>query len=125
MIDFKRIIHSKAGKYLISIILGLGLASLFRRACHDRKCYKFIGPPLEKVEDKICFVAGNITAFEQRPIGQLECVGHQGTGGKDKHSQDCHKSQYPHQVNLLLAGLASHVIDSLCPIGFTLSMPVV
>jgi len=53
MIDFKRIIHSKAGKYLISIILGLGLASLFRRACHDRKCYKFIGPPLEKVEEKI------------------------------------------------------------------------
>jgi hypothetical protein len=53
MIDFKNIIHSKLGKYIISIILGLGLASLFRRACHDRKCYKFVGPNIKEIDEKI------------------------------------------------------------------------
>lgn len=51
--DFRKIIYSKFGKYIISILLGLGLASLFRRACHDRKCYSFAGPNIQKIENKV------------------------------------------------------------------------
>lgn len=51
--DFRKIIYSKFGKYIISILLGLGLASLFRRACHDRKCYKFVGPNITQIEKKV------------------------------------------------------------------------
>ncbi len=30
--------HTTTGKYLMSIILGLGLASLFRKVCKDKNC---------------------------------------------------------------------------------------
>ena len=50
--NFKRLLYTQFGKYIISIMLGLGLASLFRRACHDRTCYKFVGPSIEQIEGK-------------------------------------------------------------------------
>ena len=50
--NLKRIIYSDFGKYAISVLLGLGLASLFRRACHDKTCYKFVGPNIEEIEGK-------------------------------------------------------------------------
>ena len=50
--NLRRIIYSDFGKYIISILLGLGLASLFRRACHDRTCYKFVGPSMKEIDAK-------------------------------------------------------------------------
>lgn len=43
------LIHSSKGRVLISIILGLGLASLFRRVCNDRNCLIFKAPSFEEV----------------------------------------------------------------------------
>jgi hypothetical protein len=43
------ILHSSKGQVLISIILGLGLASLFRRVCNDRNCLIFKAPSFEEV----------------------------------------------------------------------------
>ena len=34
--NFRRLLYSTPGKYIISILLGLGLATLFRRACKER-----------------------------------------------------------------------------------------
>ena len=45
--------HTKTGKIIISIILGFGLASLFRKTCNDKTCLEFKGPPVKKVEDHI------------------------------------------------------------------------
>ena len=42
-------LHSSKGRIIISIILGLGLASLFRRVCNDRNCMVFKAPSLEEV----------------------------------------------------------------------------
>ena len=50
-IDIKALIYSRVGKIIISIILGLGLATLFRKVCNNRNCLKFTGPPLNKVEN--------------------------------------------------------------------------
>lgn len=47
------ILDTKKGQILISIILGLGLASIFRRVCNDGNCLVIEGPPLEEVENKI------------------------------------------------------------------------
>ena len=33
--------HTDFGQVVISIILGIGLASISRRSCHDKECYKF------------------------------------------------------------------------------------
>jgi len=38
-----------AGRRLISVILGLGLASLFREACTDDRCLVVRGPKLSDV----------------------------------------------------------------------------
>jgi hypothetical protein len=48
--SFKRLLHTETGKYFISILLGLGLASLFRKACNNRSCIKFHAPPVQELE---------------------------------------------------------------------------
>jgi hypothetical protein len=53
MIHFGKFIHTKTGKYVMSIILGLGLASLFRRICKDKQCLEFRAPPLDEFKNKI------------------------------------------------------------------------
>lgn len=37
---------------MISIIIGFGLATLFRKTCSLRSCYTFKGPPLNKIDGK-------------------------------------------------------------------------
>jgi hypothetical protein len=49
----QRVIHSEFGQYMIAIILGLGLASLFRPACNGENCYEFIGAPNKEVEKSV------------------------------------------------------------------------
>jgi hypothetical protein len=44
-----RLLHTDNGRYAISFILGMGLASLFRKICKDRNCLLFKAPPLEEV----------------------------------------------------------------------------
>ena len=51
MID--KILKSKHGKIIISIIWGLGLAALFRKVCEGRKCLVIKGPKPEEVDNKI------------------------------------------------------------------------
>lgn len=48
-----RLLKTETGKAFVSILLGLGLASLFRKVCHDDKCLRFNGPVLDEVEGKI------------------------------------------------------------------------
>ena len=51
--EFKRILKSEYGIKLLSIVLGLGLATLFRKVCKGRNCMVFKGPPMEKVKNTI------------------------------------------------------------------------
>lgn len=39
-----RLLNSEPGKIVISIILGFGLATLFRKVCTDKNCITFHGP---------------------------------------------------------------------------------
>lgn len=50
--NFHRLLYSTLGKIIMSILLGLGLASLFRRVCNERNCLAFKGPPLDKIQNK-------------------------------------------------------------------------
>ena len=45
-------LKSKYGKFILAIILGFGLSTLFRKTCKDKKCIKFKGPSLEEIEQK-------------------------------------------------------------------------
>ena len=53
MIHIKRLIYSKFGEVIISILLGLGLATLFRKVCNNRNCLKLEGASLNKITNQI------------------------------------------------------------------------
>jgi hypothetical protein len=48
-----RFTKTEPGKIMLSVILGLGLATLFRKVCNDKKCIIFKGPVLSDFEDKV------------------------------------------------------------------------
>ena len=49
----RRLIYGDVGKVIISIILGLGLATLFRKVCKDRDCIIFKAPNIKKIQNQI------------------------------------------------------------------------
>jgi hypothetical protein len=51
--NFKRILSTEMGRFFISVLLGLGLATLFRQVCTGDKCLTFNGPVISDVDDKI------------------------------------------------------------------------
>ena len=51
--NIKRLLHGKYSKYVISAILGIGLATLFRKACNSRNCLVFKAPSIEKINKQV------------------------------------------------------------------------
>ena len=48
-----KLLQNKSGHIIISIILGFGLACLFRKVCKDRECIIYTAPDFKKIKDKI------------------------------------------------------------------------
>lgn len=51
--NFKRLLNTQIGVAFISILLGLGLATLFRKVCKDRDCIHFKGPVITDITGKV------------------------------------------------------------------------
>ena len=49
----RRLIYGDVGKTVISIILGLGLATLFRKVCKNRNCIVFKAPNIKKIKGQV------------------------------------------------------------------------
>lgn len=52
-VHFGKFVHTETGKIIMSVLLGFGLASLFRTVCKDKNCLSFHAPPLDDIKDKI------------------------------------------------------------------------
>ena len=52
-IHFEKFLYTKNGKIILSILLGFGLASLFRTVCKGKNCLVYYAPPLDDFKDKI------------------------------------------------------------------------
>lgn len=50
---FQRALHTEYGRIVISILLGLGLSSLFRKACKGTNCIQFKAPSVKELEKDI------------------------------------------------------------------------
>ena len=50
--NFKRLLNTELGRVFISILLGLGLATLFRKACEGKDCILFNGPVISEIDGK-------------------------------------------------------------------------
>jgi hypothetical protein len=50
--ELKRFFHTESGKVIISLLHGLGLATLFKRTCQGKNCIEFKAPSLEDIKKK-------------------------------------------------------------------------
>ena len=48
-----KFINSQTGKYLMSMLLGIGLATLFRTVCKGSRCKIMKAPPMEEIDGQI------------------------------------------------------------------------
>lgn len=50
MNQFIAMLETKTGVILVSVILGLGLSAIFRKACKDNRCIVIKGPPMKDIQ---------------------------------------------------------------------------
>ena len=60
-----KFVHTQSGKILMSVLLGFGLASLFRTVCKNKDCLIFHAPPIEELKDKIYKNNGKCVKYSQ------------------------------------------------------------
>lgn len=73
-IRFEKFFRTNTGKNLLSIILGVGLASLFRRACKNNQCRVYYAPPLEHIVDKSFYKDKNTNKCSTYRAEKVSCV---------------------------------------------------
>jgi hypothetical protein len=52
MIHIERLLNTQLGIFFISVLMGLGLATLFRKTCTDENCIVFNGPVISEIDGK-------------------------------------------------------------------------
>ena len=66
-VNLGKFVHTETGKIIMSILLGFGLASLFRRVCKDNNCLVFHAPPLDEFKDKVYKTNGKCVKYVPIP----------------------------------------------------------
>ena len=62
-----KFIHTKSGRIVSSIILGLGLASLFKKICKDKSCIIYKAPPASEIIGNVFEYNDKCYIFEAIP----------------------------------------------------------
>ena len=63
-----KFVHSYTGKIIMSIILGIGLATFFRTVCKGKYCKVIRAPPTEELEDQTYKFNDKCYTFEKKAI---------------------------------------------------------
>jgi len=66
--NLKRLLYTDIGRVLISLLLGLGLATLFHKVCKDKSCLRFSGPILSEVDGKIYEYDGKCYQYSMHSV---------------------------------------------------------
>tara|TARA_Y100000389_G_C17120013_1_gene344971 strand:- start:263 stop:502 length:240 start_codon:yes stop_codon:yes gene_type:complete len=64
--NIKRLINGKFSKYVLSAIIGIGLATLFRKACNSRNCLVFKAPTIDKIRGQVFKYNNKCYTFKER-----------------------------------------------------------
>jgi hypothetical protein len=64
----EKFIQTDAGRVLMSIILGVGLATLFKVSCKGKNCLIMKAPSLDNLNDKIYKIEDKCYKFKSNPI---------------------------------------------------------
>jgi hypothetical protein len=52
MANLKKLVETSNGRIILSIIFGLGLSTMFRKACNKRNCIVFKAPHINDIKGK-------------------------------------------------------------------------
>jgi hypothetical protein len=63
-----KFVHTQNGKYIMSALLGFGLATIFRAVCKDKNCLIFHAPPLDEIKDKIFQQDGKCYVYDSQTV---------------------------------------------------------
>ena len=63
-----KFVHSKTGKYVMSILLGVGLATLFRSVCKGKNCLIYHAPPLDEIDNKTYYQDGKCYTYTRESV---------------------------------------------------------
>ena len=50
--NIRRLLYFPYSDIVLSVLLGFGLATMFRISCKDNRCLRFVGPNLEELREK-------------------------------------------------------------------------
>ena len=64
--NLKRWLHSPTSKYIMSIILGLGLSTLFRKECKGEQCIVFTSPSINELEKETYIHGGKCYTYTSK-----------------------------------------------------------
>jgi hypothetical protein len=64
----RQFLKSTNGKLVISIILGFGLSTLFRKCCKDKSCIEFKSPPLADLDNQVYKYDDKCYLFNANPV---------------------------------------------------------
>jgi len=63
-----KFVHSQTGKIIMSILLGIGLATFFRAVCKGRHCRIISSPPIEEIDNQTYKFNDKCYTFEKKAI---------------------------------------------------------
>ena len=63
-----KFVHSDTGKIIMSILLGIGLATFFRSVCKGRQCRIISAPPIEEIEGQTYKFNDKCYTFEKKAV---------------------------------------------------------
>ena len=52
-LHLSKFVHTAHGRIIMSVILGFGLATLFREVCKGKECVVMKAPSMDEIKDKI------------------------------------------------------------------------
>lgn len=67
--NFQKFIKSDSGRFIVSVILGFGLASLFKKVCKGKGCYRFVAPEMVKIDNKIYSFDDKCYTYKPKAVG--------------------------------------------------------
>ena len=63
-----KLINTQGGKYLISIVFGIGLACIFKKSCQTRNCLKFIAPDINEIKSNVYKYNNKCYTFSENAV---------------------------------------------------------
>jgi hypothetical protein len=70
--QLRMLLNSPLGKVFISILLGLGLATIFHSSCKEKGCIRFVGPVISEVDGKIYKHGEKCYKYEAESAGKCD-----------------------------------------------------